>query len=57
MLKQDYKIFEIGHDEDVACTKKPQFEYVKSQDLVYGDLVSLLDAKGEAGDYIIKLLW
>ena len=57
MLLNDYKVFKIGHEVGEPCTKKPEFEVVNKQDIVYGDLVGLLDAQGEAGDLIIKLLW
>ena len=56
-FKRDYSVFQIGHESGKTCTKKPEFEYCKTQDITYGDLVGLLDAQGEAGDYITQLLW
>ena len=44
LIKESFDVFHIGHDSETTCTKKPQFEFVKSQNLAYGDLVGLLDA-------------
>ena len=57
LIKESFDVFHIGHDSETTCTKKPQFEFVKSQNLAYGDLVGLLDAQGEAGEFITQLLW
>jgi len=44
LIKESFDVFHIGHDSETTCTKKPQFEFVKSQNLAYGDLIGLLDA-------------
>lgn len=49
--------FRIGHEYFDTKTQSPQFEYVPSQDLVYGDIVGLLDATGDSNRYINSLLW
>lgn len=57
-LRRNIKQFGIGHEKDNnSHTISPQFEYVPTQDVVYGDIVGLLDTTEDANRYINTLLW
>lgn len=55
--KLNNNIFQIGHEQGLACTKLPEFNESVEQNLVYGDIVSLLDAEGDGSPYVLKFLW